>query len=110
MQFLIIMLAFSCSYEKGPLGITTNSPFARSTGRARAGVCCAVVPAIAVDPGGVAIIIRLPDHHGVARHRHRETERVIRPGVAGLAIGLRAKGRVNGERAGLFRALDREEK
>ena len=43
---------------------------------------------IAVDASGGAGLEARPDHHGVARHRYRETELVTRPGITGFEIGL----------------------
>ena len=64
----------------------------------RAGTIGTVVRPVAVHAGGVAGLQRRPDHHRVARYRHRTTELVTASGVGGFEVGLLCEGRVNGQR------------
>ena len=56
----------------------------------RPGCQSAVVVLVAVDPGGVATLIWRPNHHRIARYRHRGSKSIACVGVRGFQISLLA--------------------
>src|SRR5260370_1845175 len=72
-----------------------------------AGAKGAVVVLVAVDAHGVAVLIRRPDYHRIARHGHRIAEEVTVPSVRGFEIGLLAPRRaVAHEHIGCTRIIE----
>ena len=56
----------------------------------RAGVCCTVIAAVAVDAGGITVFVRRANDHAITGHGHGGPKAVAGPAVGGLEVGLLA--------------------